>query len=182
MGNLPKPTTQEEIAHASNSVLGEIDQTLAMFAWETGIKKDIKWPEDIKEAKTAIHNALVQSVMLTIRTLDSFFGNHKKKPNDFISADLDFLRGKVSSFLDEEERKKVNKHVAHMTYDTLANPEPPLPYRKMLERMMPQAVSAASEIKRWAESNNETQLATHAEQCLFCLDWANTAYVSPQES
>jgi hypothetical protein len=109
---------------------------LSYYFWITRIKPRCPKDEELLRAYPAIDNATVESSLLSIRILDDFFGNSKKNPDDVTASDFDGFAASTG-FLTKDQRKDINKSVAHLTMTRLDPTPTKYPYAALLKGAIP---------------------------------------------
>jgi len=109
---------------------------LSYYFWIRRIKPRCPQDEDLLRAYPAIDNATVESSLLSIRILDDFFGNVKKKSDDVTASDFDSFPS-ATGFLTKDQREDINKSIAHLTMTRLDPTKTKYPYATLLKGVIP---------------------------------------------
>ena len=127
-----------DIRAAAKRVLGTINQMLCHYFWKTRMKQSLPQDSDSKPEYVAIHNATVESSLVSIRILDDIFGESRKYPDDLHQSDFSGL-APSTSFLTKLDREGINKQIAHITRLKLIPEQHPFPYKTFLSGAIPPA-------------------------------------------
>ncbi len=110
------PELREGFEMFSRSLTG----SFALYAWKTQLLPRLEaHREEIAPYIAIGQNALVQSSLVCIRSLDDFFLAPDKVPfeHDVLSHDFGFVH--VGSPLGNSERTRINRMIVHMSYEPL---------------------------------------------------------------
>jgi hypothetical protein len=135
---------------------------LSHYFWMTRIKPKCPKDEGLVRAYPAIDIATVESSLLSIRILDDFFGNSKKKSDDLIASDFDGFPASTA-FLTKDQREDINKSIAHLTTTRLDPTGTKFPYATLLKGAIPRCTD-------FLEFVISSRKVTEQEDLLFLKD------------
>lgn len=95
-------------------LLSSINNTFALYFWKSFLEKKVDFhPME----SMALHNGLLHSSMLHLRSLHDFC-NGGRFPTDLKPSNFPGLIG-LTGFLDEPEKSAIDKHIAHLSHLTV---------------------------------------------------------------
>jgi hypothetical protein len=97
-----------------------IDQALAWMVWRLRNKEFTALPLDQKQI---LENACIESGLISLRILNEFF--KKEKTKGLIKASHYMGSKSPGAFLTTEEERRINDHLAHLTWERVSDPSPP---------------------------------------------------------
>lgn len=85
-----------------------------------------------------MHNAAIESTLISIRAFDDFCRNKREHADDLLAGDFpDLSIG--NRFLDLADRRRINKQVAHLTHVSVGQATSSYHYREFLSAAIPRA-------------------------------------------
>jgi hypothetical protein len=105
--------SREETIDAWQDVQSRAFQCFAFYMWRTRIGPQWKGGRDIPAVLT--EDATVESTLMSVRDLDSFFRLRRRQPDDILADDYAGFQS-PGAFLSQPEVASINKKLAHLTY------------------------------------------------------------------
>jgi len=133
-----------------------IDQCFAFALWCDDFAKYVD-PEAVvaglDRGFEVVSDATRLQSFLALRKLDDFFGGGKPKPDDLVASTLGIdgpsvLGAGRKSFLTTDERKDINKAVAHLTERLSLDADSEVDLQAILKRSTPIFSSLVSELRK----------------------------------
>jgi hypothetical protein len=110
----PRAThTDDQLRGGARDFCAVLDQVPSAFMWESYFSRSLADSSIGPNAREALRNATIESSLLSIRLLNDFF-TVRRYPTDIRAEDyVDYIS--PGQFLDSDEARALNKHLAHLT-------------------------------------------------------------------
>ena len=111
--------TREQTILAWTYVTERALQCFSLYSWKVRIAPF--YPNGRDQYAAILENAAVESTLMSVRDLDSFFGQ-RRQADDLIADDYQGFTN-LGRFLSTSERASLNKKLAHLTYASVLEQE-----------------------------------------------------------
>ena len=108
--------TEEQLPKAAHLVLNCISQMFAVYYWRVTIRPTLPVLQDQESAFGGVDKACLESSMVNLRAFCDFVQSTSSRADDLISDNFPGLFFDNPSNIEEDERMRINKLVAHLTH------------------------------------------------------------------
>jgi hypothetical protein len=106
--------TDDQLRGGARDFCDVLNQVPLAFLWEFRFTDALASSPVPPDAKEALRNAAIQSSLLSIRLLNDFFAAGPGRPTDIRAEDY-VGYASPGQFLNPDEARALNKHLAHLT-------------------------------------------------------------------
>jgi hypothetical protein len=148
---------------------------LCAYFWQTSLEPKFKDDPALRRAVIGMHNAAIESTLISIRAFDDFCRNKREHQDDLLAGDFPELSIETR-FLDLTDRRRINKQVAHLTHVSVGQAESSYHYREFLSAALPRA----RQFCHYCESDTvspDAQLAAFVRETLNVIQSVEAHYI-----
>ncbi|MDA1272804.1 MAG: hypothetical protein O2960_01955 [Verrucomicrobia bacterium] len=168
------PLQDRKLRDGVRSVLNTINQMFCAYFWKTCLETVFVTDATVHQARVGVENAAIESSLINIRAFDDFCIGVRKHSDDLVPSDFPGL-SLGGAFLGDE-RRDINKQIAHLTHVSLGATTQPYPYKKILAAAVPRV----REFCAYASTTTATDrgLAVFIDETLHVLEHVSQSYLN----